>query len=98
MSDRVWLYNRSCLYAQAYMADNSKGYELRAIEWLGKALVISYDADLWDYALSDPELTPIRRFISPFVVELRSLIAQNDSAGTRTDTGAIVTQALAVIV
>jgi hypothetical protein len=92
----VWLYNRSCLYAQASKADPYADYQQQALYWLGLALVRNHDSSLWDYAAhSDPELAPIRRMLGPFLGYLRDLIPLEPTRAREVDADALVARALA---
>lgn len=95
LSNHVWLYNRSCLYAQASKADPHADYQQQALHWLGLALLRACEASLWDYAeRHDPELAPIREFLTPFLASLRSLISYNPAECSQADAEELVARAL----
>ncbi len=95
LTDRVWLYNRACLYAQASRADPGADYQKRALLWLGLALMLYHDSSMWDYAEErDPELAPIRWMLGPFLICLRSLIPQDSAQFTQADAETLVAQAI----
>jgi hypothetical protein len=95
LTNRVWLYNRACLYAQASKVDASADYQQRALVWLGRALIYYSDSGMWDYAEhDDPELMPIRSILGPFLMCLRRLISQDPAQLKQEDAEALVTQAI----
>ena len=95
LTNRNWLYNRACLYAQASKADSGAGYQESALLWLGLALRFSHDSSLWDYAAQgDQELEPIRSVIGPFLTCLRSLIPNDLAQFKQADAEALVAQAI----
>jgi hypothetical protein len=95
LTDRVWLYNRACLYAQASSADPSSDYQKRALRWLGLALMLYHDSSMWDYAAQrDPDLGPIRSSISLFLTSLRNLIPSDPTKCKQADAEALVVQAI----
>ncbi len=95
LTNRVWLYNRACLYAQANKADSSAGYQEHALLWLGLALRFYQDSGMWDYAAKeDPELEPIRSVLGPFLICLRSLIPNDPAKFNQVDAKALVAQAI----
>jgi len=91
---RAWLYNRSCLYAQAGAADPRADYQQLALYWLGLALTRDRNDSVWDYAARDPELEPIRAMIGPFVAHLRDLMPGGAAQCSETDAERLVRQAL----
>jgi hypothetical protein len=95
LTDRVWLYNRGCLYAQASIANPSADYQKRALLWLGLALMLYHDSSMWDYAAQlDPELAPIRSIVTPFLINLRDLIPPDPTKFKQADAEALVEQAI----
>ncbi|SRR6266567_1285468 len=95
LTNRVWLYNRACLYAQASKADSGAGYREQALLWLGLALRFYHDSSMWDYAAEqDPELEPIRSALGPFLICLRSLIPNDPAQLNQADAEALVAQAI----
>lgn len=93
--NRVWLYNRACLYAQASRADSDSGYENYALLWLGLALRFYRDSSMWDYAAEqDPELEPIRSIISPFLICLRGLLLNNSDQFNQAEAESLIAQAI----
>lgn len=76
-TDSRFLYNRSCLYAQASKVDQRADYQRHALRWLGLALLC--DPSLWDFPLEDPALAPIHGLIDPYLTCLRSLSPQDRS-------------------
>jgi hypothetical protein len=95
LTDRVWLYNRACLYAQASKADPDANYQEQSLLWLGLALMYYQNSSTWDYAAQhDPELVPIRSILDPFLICLRDLIPNNPDQFTQTDLEARVAQAI----
>jgi hypothetical protein len=92
--NRTWLYNRSCLYAQAGAADPRAHYQQQALYWLGLALTRDRNDSLWDYAARDPELEPVRPRIGPFITHLRGLMPGGAAQCGETDAERLVTQAL----
>jgi hypothetical protein len=75
--DSGFLYNRSCLYAQASKADPRADYQRQALRWLGLALLCT--PSLWNFPAEDPALAPIHGLIDPFLTCLRSLSPQDRS-------------------
>ncbi len=74
-SNRTWLYNRGCLYAQAASNTGRDDYKSEALRWLGLAFVRNSQTSTWTYATSvDPELVPIRDLLIPFLAKLRSML------------------------
>ena len=49
---------------------------------------------MWDYAEHDPELTPIRTVLGPFLACLRRLIPSGPAKLNQEDTEALLTQAI----
>lgn len=95
LTNRVWLYNRACLYSQASKADSGSGYEERALLWLGLALRFYHDPSMWNYAAEqDPELQPIRSVLGPFLTCLRSLIPNDPAQFDQAEAEALVAQAI----
>jgi hypothetical protein len=96
MSNSVWLYNRSCMYAQASKADPHADYQQEALLWLGRALIRNDDTSSWNYAArDDPELAPIRETLGPYLTYLRGLIPLDSSRPSNLDAEAFVARALA---
>jgi tetratricopeptide (TPR) repeat protein len=92
LTNRVWLYNRACLYAQASKADTSADYQQRALLWLGRALIQYGDSSMWEYAEHyDAELAPICSILGPFLTCLRRLISGGPAQEERE---ALLTQAI----
>jgi hypothetical protein len=74
-SNRIWLYNRGCLYAQAATNTGRNDYKSEALRWLGLAFVRNSRTSIWAYATSvDPELAPIRDLLVPFLAKLRGML------------------------
>lgn len=72
--NKVWIYNRCCLYALASGAEPGAGHQRRALRWLGLALIGDRATGSWDYAArDDPELEAIRAMLPPFLATLRSV-------------------------
>lgn len=95
LANRIWLYNRACLYAQASEADPGADYQERALLWLGLALMLYHDSSTWDYAEHhDPALTPIRSVLSPFLICLRSVISDSPAQLSQGDAETLVAQAV----
>ncbi len=95
LTNRVWLYNRACLYAQASKADSGAGYQEHALLWLGLALRFYHDSSMWDYAAQqDPELEPIRSVLGPFLICLRRLIPNDRAQFNQADAEAVVAEAI----
>jgi hypothetical protein len=95
LTDRVWLYNRACLYAQASKADAGTDYQRPALLWLGRALRY-YDLSVWDDAEHrDPELAPIRSILGPF---LRYLISHDLAQSEKEDTETLILLAISYAV
>jgi hypothetical protein len=95
MADRVWLYNRACLYAQASKADTGADYQHCALLWLGRVLMQYRDSSMWDYAAHhDPELEPIHSILGPFLVCLRGLISDSPAQLKHEDAEALLMQAI----
>jgi hypothetical protein len=95
LTDRVWLYNRACLYAQASRANPGADYQKQALFWLGSALVLYHDSRTWEYAAQgDPELEPIRSAIRPFLTQLRDLLPSDLDQSKRTDIESLVERAI----
>lgn len=91
-NDCNFLYNRSCLYAQASRADPHAGYEQRALHWLGLAIVCN--PGLGNYSTQDPALAPIRGSIAPFITCLLGLLPQDHVPYSGPNTEALVKQAI----
>lgn len=87
----TFLYNRSCLYAQASRADPRGGHRQHALRWLGLAIVCN--PNVGRYSTEDPALAPVRESIAPFLEYLLSLITR-DSAQNRENAEAIVKRAI----
>jgi hypothetical protein len=95
LTNRVWLYNRACLYAQAGKADASADYEKTALLWLGRALIYYRDSSMWDDAQHhDPELAPLRSILGPFLVCLRSLVSGEPDQLKQEDAEALLMRAI----
>ena len=95
LTNRVWLYNRACLYAQASKADTGADYQQCALLWLGRALMYYPDSSMWDYAEHhDPELAPIRSILGPFLICLRRLISSDPAQLKQEDAEALLMQAI----
>jgi len=95
LTDRVWLYNRACLYAQASKADPNADYPKQALLWLGLALMLYQDSSMWDYAAHrDPELVPVRSIIGPFLISLRALVPSDLAKCSQADAEALVVKAI----
>jgi hypothetical protein len=91
----VWLYNRSCLYAQASKAKPHAGYQKLALRWLGLALLRDPNPRSWEYAMrDDPELAPIREPLRPFLSSLKSIIPEDPAQISQGDADALVSLAL----
>jgi hypothetical protein len=94
-ADRIWRYNRACLYAQAYSADPQAEYLELSLSWLGLALIYEPDSSMWDYARQfDPELAPIRETLTVFLANLRNLIPVEPSQISETAAAEFIAQAL----
>ncbi len=91
-NDCNFLYNRSCLYAQASRVDPLSGYQQRALRWLGLAILCNQS--LGDYSTEDPALAPIRESIAPFLACLRSLIPKGHAQYSDADAEALVERAI----
>jgi hypothetical protein len=87
-----FLYNRSCLYAQASKVDPHADYQQRALHWLGLAVVC--DPSLGDYAMQDLALSPIREDIRPLLSSLRSLISRSHPEYSEANAEALVARAI----
>ena len=95
LTNRVWLYNRACLYAQASKADSGAGHQESALHWLGLALWLYQDSSTWDYAAQDdPELEPIRSVLGSFLVCLQRLIPTDRAQLKQADVESLVAQAI----
>jgi hypothetical protein len=95
LTNRVWLYNRACLYAQASKADSGAGHQESALHWLGLALRFYQDSSMWDYAAQDdPELEPIRSVLGSFLTCLRKQMPTDLTQFEQADAEALVTQAI----
>jgi hypothetical protein len=95
LTNRVWLYNRACLYAQASKADSSADYQKSALLWLGLALRFYQDSRMWNYAAEeDAELEPIRSVLGSFLTCLRSLIPKDPAQFKQEDAEALVMQVI----
>jgi hypothetical protein len=92
---RAWRYNRACLYAQAYRADPLTEYLELALKWLGLALLREMDSSLWEDARQrDPELTPVREALSPFLLDLRAMIPVAPDTMSETDAEELVARVM----
>jgi hypothetical protein len=92
---RGWRYNRACLYAQAYRADPLSEYLELALKWLGLALLHERDSSLWEDARQrDPELTPVREALGPFLLDLRNVIPTAPDTMSETHAEELVSQVL----
>ena len=97
-SNHTWLYNRSCLYAQASRAAPNPDYQRQALRWLGRALIRGKTPRSWDYARrDDPELAPIRDALPRFLAMLRGLATQDTADISDTEVDNLVAQALAAM-
>jgi Arc/MetJ family transcription regulator len=95
LTNRVWLYNRGCLFAQASKADSGADHQKHALFWLGLGLRLYSDSSMWDYAAQrDPELEPIRSALGPFLTHLRNLIPNDPSQLNQVAAEALVTRAI----
>ena len=90
--DCNFLYNRSCLYAQASRADPHGGHEQRALRWLGLAIICN--RSFGDYSTHDPVLAPIRAHIAPFITCLLSMVPQGNAQFGGADAEALIEQAI----
>ena len=98
LTNRVWLYNRACLYAQASKADSGAGHQESALHWLGLALLYYQDSSMWDYAAQDDsELEPIRSVLGSFLTYLRSLIPTDLAQLKQADVEALVARAISQV-
>jgi hypothetical protein len=95
-NDCNFLYNRSCLFAQASRADPHGGYEQRALRWLGLAIVCMPSRA--DYSMQDPALASIREIIAPFITCLLGLIPQSDVQCSGANVEAFVEQAIGHVI
>jgi hypothetical protein len=92
---RAWRYNRACLYAQAYQADPLTEYLELALKWLGLALLLEMDSTLWEDARQrDPELTPVREALGPFLLDLRTVIPAAPDTMSESDAEELVSRVL----
>ncbi len=91
-SNGNFLYNRSCLYAQASKIDSHADHQQRALYWLGLAIV--YNSSLEDFATQDPALAPIHEDIPPFLDCLHGLISQGYAQLREEDVEAVVARAI----
>lgn len=95
LANRVWLYNRACLYSQASKAEPADGYQEPALLWLGLALRFYAESGMWEYAAhQDPELEPIRSALGPFLICLRKRMPPQPGQLTHAEAKAIVAQAV----
>jgi hypothetical protein len=95
--NRVWLYNRSCLYAQASRADPGGGNQQKALRWLGLALIGDLESNLWEYAANeDPELAAIREIVKTFLANLQNLIPEYAAQVNDMDAEIIIANAITV--
>jgi hypothetical protein len=94
LTDRVWLYNRACLYAQASRADPNADYQKQSLLWLGLALIFHRDSSMWEYAQGDPELEPIHSTINAFIICLRDLIPSDSVQFNQNDAKELVIRAI----
>jgi hypothetical protein len=91
-NDCNFLYNRSCLYAQASRVDPRRGYQERALHWLGLAVLCNPNHA--DNSMEDPALAPIRGSIAPFITCLLNLIPQGDTLYSGADAETLVEHAI----
>lgn len=98
LTNRVWLYNRACLYAQASKTDTDADYLQCALLWLGRALMYYRDSGMWDYAEHhDPELAPIRSILGPFLICLRRLISDDPAQLEQEDAESLLIQTIDLV-
>jgi hypothetical protein len=96
LGNGVWLYNRSCLYAQASRAKPDSGYQKLSLRWLGLALLRNPNPRSWAYATrDDPELAPIRESLRPFLACLKGISPQDSTRISQADAETLVSRALA---
>ena len=88
-----FLYNRSCLYAQANRVDTLGDYKQQALHWLGLAIVC--DPGLADYAPQDPVLAPIHEKIHSFLDCLHRLMSQGNAQHDEANIETFIAQAIA---
>ena len=95
LGNRVWLYNRACLYSQASKADSGAGHQECALLWLGLALRFYEESGMWEYAAQrDPELEPIRSVLRSFLACLRTRMPSQPGQLAHVEARRIVAQAI----
>ena len=90
-----FLYNRSCLYAQANRVNPCADYQQRALHWLGLAVVC--DPGLADYAPQDPVLASVYEKIHSFLDCLHRLMSQDNAQHDEVNAETFIAEAIGQI-